>query len=241
MRNQTIRNNYGSINNVNTNRIKRLDKKKMIRRKIAIALAAGAISGTFLGFALGRNSVQPNIPVLPKDCIMVDVTVDINIGDTIYDITEEYYNDKYEGIYPTKQIYENSVMNMNHLKNSNVDYGDQLTIPIIIKKDDETYTRMQFLTHQISEIEKNERWVDHVVEFGDSLSYLASLASGSYNETYDNMTEIMNKNGINNENVLDEGDVIKIINPKLGKLKLELNELKAELVEKAKNNSEKIM
>lgn len=226
---------------INDERLRRLERTKIIKTAIVISLATGAVLGTLLGFNLGKNSVQPNIPLLPRNYIMVDVTVDINVGDTIYDITEEYYNDNYGGIYPTKTIYENSVMSKNHLKNSNIDYNDQLTIPIIIREDDETYTRMQFLAHQISEIEKNERWVDHVVEFGDTLSYLASLSSGSYNEAYNNMNEIMNMNGISNENVLDEGDVIKIINPKLGKLKLELNELKVELAEKAKNNSEKIM
>lgn len=238
MRNQTIRNNYGSINNVNTNRIRRLDKKKMIRRKVAIALAAGAIVGALSGFYIGRNTVKPDIPVLSEDSIMINVPLDIDPGDSILGIVDQYYNDEYESIYPSKDSYGKAIMELNQLKNSNINYDDTINIPIIIDKNNEYYIKMQSLIHEINEIQNNEYWINHIVCSGETISYLAAQASSSSEETYENTQQILKKNGLYGSDISD-GDIIQIINPKLGSLKIELEEVQAELIASAQNNISK--
>lgn len=241
--NKNVRGSYGTINNVNEERIRNLKKAKIIKNRIVAITAAATLilSGFFIAKNLTKNSYEKQaeqiaIAQMMEDQELTTITIETEPGDSISKFASEYYNSEYRGFFDTKDEYEKAIMKENNMKSSYLDVAIKIELPIVVNKNDANYLRKVEIENKIKDIEDSNLWVKYEIQRGDLISKLASRASGSYEETRDITQQIYLKNGISSKTILNIGDKIWIMNPELGLLKTELNEIETILAESMQNN-----
>jgi len=237
-----IKNRAGTISNINRGKlpknakIHRYASTKFVACVLAIVMVATA-SG-LIGYNIGKNGAKQEISLLPEECIMINLPLDVTIDENVYDYAKGFYTENYEGIYPSIENYEEAILKINDIGDSNFNYNDTIKIPIIIENNNEYYIKIQKIMDQIRNIEENEYFVNHIVQYGETISYYAYNASGNHNEAHEKIKEIMEENGLTDED-LNIGDNIRIINPKLGALKISLQDTIREYLKFLENNKSK--
>ncbi len=226
---KNLRTSYGTVRNINKNKLKRRTKLKLY--KAGIATVAASVLILLGGIKLSNKIQESEILPMPDNQSMITISVRTQYGDTLSDIAGKYYNDDFEGVYQNINNYINAIKKENKVTSDKIKYNINLDIPVIIDSDNQYYQHILELEKEIKDIEKNDLWVEHTIESGDSISYLASLASRNISETYELANKISFKNGIGPKKLLQAGEKILIINPKLGGLKIELEETKKQLEE----------
>ncbi len=218
MKNDSIESSYGTVRNINR---KKLSKRKLYNR---IAALTGAsiifVSGLFIAKNIKDRKVNP----VQDGQTSISLLVDVHDGDTVYDIASKYYTNDCEYVYNSLSNYQRIIKNDNGKYDGEIKPGDKLSIPVVVDNDNQYYQRMLRLQNEISDIEANNYWVRYTVKPGDTITELAELSSGSYEETYDIASKILSKNNMSKRDVLRDGTQIWIVNPELGSLKAELNE-----------------
>jgi len=229
--NQEIKNSYGTIRNINT---KNNSKKKLYR----ISLIVGSVSlAVFLFFQILGLRKKYKTNELDSDQIKIVLNIDVNNGDDTFDIANKFFTDDCKEVYSSVENYEKQIIQENNMSNlerldsiNTLEEGQEIKIPIIIKSDNPYYVRILQLENEIAKLTDTNYWVNYIVESGDSIAYLASLASSSTSETVEITQKIMDKNNLKKGEILQIGRRILIVNPKLGELKNELNGNLQELV-----------
>lgn len=224
MKKDDIRTSYGMVRNINSGKI----KNTKLYKKAAVVIATASIIAVVALTSAGCMPKQ--ISEIPSDQIKYTITIQVNADDTISDIADKFYNDDCDNVYNSVSNYKNEIINQNNLsKTGFIKAGSKIDVPVIIDKDNPYYLRIQEIEEEIKSIEENELWVKYTVEYGDTVTTIASFASGNYYETYDIANKIISKNSMRNGSILNAGEKIWIMNPKLGDLKLELNNLNEDL------------
>lgn len=219
-----IKTSFGTVRKVNAEKL----QKTKLYKKAAAAIATASIVVVMSIIGVGCESKQ--ISEIPSDQVKYTITIQVNADDTISDIADRFYNDDCDNVYNSVFNYKNEIINQNNLsKTGFIKAGNKIEVPVIIDKDNSYYLRIQEIEKEIKTIEENELWVKYTVEYGDTVTTIASFASGDYFETYEIADKIISKNSMRNGSLLNAGEKIWIMNPKLGDLKLELNNLKEDL------------
>lgn len=234
---EKIESNYGRISNINKKRINSNNKKKLNRKNCALAITTSVMI-FFAGLGIGKASeikTNPNYPILNENQIMATITLNAYENDTIEEIANTYYNDAYENAFGSRANYEKSIEKQNNINNSETKLKNKINVPVIIDKNNSYLQELVILKTKISKIEQNNYWVKHTIGLDENLSSLAALSSGTNSETIENTKKIADKNGIS-ANTIYAGQEIWIINPELGKLKIQLNNVEANLIESLKND-----
>lgn len=232
------------INNlcVNEQAIKRQaqqNKKLSINKLKKILKVVGGIAFAGLifvsGYNIHSNIVDNQIPQKMDNCIMTEAKVYVYEGATISDLAAKYYNgndqELYEQYYGDFDKYKKAALEANNRSEvfDEIKEGTYVDIPIIFDINNPFYKECVVLQQQIKEIEANNYWVSYTVKLGDSCSKLAAMASASEAETKNLESKIMQHNGLKTSNDLLIGTSVEIVNPELGKLKLQLEETKNNL------------
>lgn len=220
--NVKFKNNYGTINNVNLNRIKKL-KKYNIKKMVSILLVTLTVVGGVSHLISAKENKSISNQVDKESVATFNVPIMVQKGDTIDEFADLYYGDNASIIYSSKQDYMDEIRKINGLKYSGIDANELIMVPIVIDKDSEDYKKIQEINNKIDDITKNNLWIEYTVKYGDNLSSLAAKASGSQEETLEISRSISSKNNI--KGYLQAGDIIYILNPELGPLKVELNDI----------------
>lgn len=230
----------GQVSNINRPALTRMQHKAKIRKRrvIAGALTTTHLLAAIIGFKvsekLAPTAAQPSIPT---GYILTEVTDTVSAGDTITGIAYEYYDpNSYAGMYGSVEGYTQAILEQNGLRDLSTIYpGQSVTIPVVINGENDIYIKINALKDAIRTITRENLWVEHVITATDSYSSLAAKASGSVNETYAIMDQIISKNeGAR----FWPGDTVIIMNPELGPLKLELAELEQALQESLKSDKD---
>lgn len=212
--------------------------KSNLIKVIAISIAASALLSGTIGYNLGKNQEQSAIVsevTLPSDYIMIDLDVTVNPNDTVYKIASSYYNDNYSSVYGNLDSYVQAIVKKNNIKDAKIYPRDNLSIPVIFNKNNEYYLETNYLQYQINEINENNYWVPHTVDYRVStIDALAAKASGSESETIQLRKKIMAHNSLESD-MIKVGQKLEIVNPELGPLKISLNEAKENLSDSIKN------
>lgn len=222
---------------------KRKQKLHRIKTAVKLTVASIAIIGTIVlaGKAvLDRPETHPII--VPAGYTVIYAPEDIYSDDTVTSIAKEYYNEVYAEMYGSLDKFIEVIKQNNGLNfKGDIKSGNSLNIPVLVDENNEYFIQKAELEAQIAEYKdpnNNEKpyWVpDYKVKFGDSLLGLAAKASGSTTETYQLIDSIMSKNGLSNSNIY-EGQKLIIINPELGPLKIQLNEITEAFYQSLKTN-----
>lgn len=238
-------NSAGCVRNINNNFSNNNIGKMKVQRKasikfvaIVLALVTTATATGLISYELGKNSHKEEINLLPEDCIMINLPLDIGLGEDVTEYAKGFYTENYEGIYPSVENYEEAILKINDINNSSFSYNDTIKIPIIVESNNEYYVHIQGIMDKIRNIEENEYFVDHVVQYGETISQYAGWASGNNNEMHEKMNEIIKANKLSSSDIRP-GDEIKIINPQLGTLKIELQNTIQEYLNSLENNKTK--
>ncbi len=175
-------------------------------------------------YHVGKNDQETSIPTIPSGYVLTETVEEIDYGDTIYDIASEYYNASYTGIYPTLNDYSTAIQEQNGVVNpTRLNPGESLRLPVITTNQNDHFIKALQIQQQIDEIKQNEYWVEYTIKPGDTISALAAQASGDFRETPILTQQIIDKNKLSG--ILRDGTTILTINPALGPLKIELQEV----------------
>lgn len=228
-----------SFNERQMRQIKRENMRIRKRRVFAGALVAtnliAAISFYNIGSKAGKNSVEP--PTIPSGYVLTETIEVADYGDTVYGIASEYYNPSYAGIYPTLNDYTDAIIESNNLnKNADIDSGDSLRLPVVASTQNDYFVRALEIQKEIDDITRTNYWVEYTIQPGDTISHLAARASGDFRETPILTQKILEKNNV--DGVLRDGTTILTINPALGPLKIELQEVQKQFQTSIKNNQD---
>ncbi len=230
----------GTIRNICESALARTKKRKIRKRRIdAPALIVSfALGATLtLGGVNLANTFTPADPQssIPDGYILTKITDTVELGDTITGIANEYYNaTTYTGIFTTPIDYKAAILEQNSLNDhTTIRPGDAVEIPVVVSENNEFYVQIQVVKEEIRKIEEEDLWVDYVLKPGEGILSLAAKASGSVNETYLIADKIRAQNSDAN---FWYGETVSIMNPQLGQLKIQLNELEQALVESLKVN-----
>ncbi|MDO4962979.1 MAG: LysM peptidoglycan-binding domain-containing protein [bacterium] len=234
MNNYPITTKSGKINNVNMEKISKLKRNsKMLLKVVTYSLTATIVISGF-GIFKGIKADEPVIPLKDQNVVMLEEVVDS--GETIYDIASKYYKDDYKSSYGGVNDYAKRIMTENDLYASNIYPNEVLNVPVIVDNDNPIYTQMKEIENKIKELEENNYWVTYEVKAGDNISTLAWLSSGDLEDMKEASAEIRKKNNMGVKDFLQPNSSIYIVNPEIGNLKMELNNLKVELAESMSNN-----
>lgn len=223
----------GRISNVNP-KIHESNKKFKFKPigvvSLVLVSAATLALPIFAAFNAGIEHAQ-NMPInLPKESIMI--TIDMpSYSDTIQGLVNKYYNEAYG----TEKAYMERLENLNP---EYTKYDHTVLLPLVVNKYDENYLRIIELEKQIKYIEENEFLVDYAVQPGDlTVSHIAARASGSVGQTVEYTNLILSKNSDKKRELelLNVGTIITAPNPKLGPLKMELQDCKQALLDSVCN------
>ena len=228
------------MNNYQKNSMNRYKRRLKLKRIAISGLVVFTTLASSYGivYAVGRNDgidigrERQFIPTILSDTALTRGIIHVSSAETLDEIVDKYYTKSYSDVYESKESYKKAIRKMNFIddKVESISWMD-LSIPLVVGFDNEIYAELVSVEQQIMDIEKNSFWVSHIVEPGENVSYFASSASGSYNETmtYIKLIEEKNSGKIKNISILATGDEIYIPNPKLGPLKMRYLELKEEL------------
>ncbi|MBQ2946954.1 MAG: LysM peptidoglycan-binding domain-containing protein [Bacilli bacterium] len=221
--NRELRTNYGTVRNISNKKM----KKRKLKQVVAVTLATASIVTIMTLTGCEKNKEY----VVPDNQIKVNISMQVEEGDTISDVANKFYTDECEGVYNSISDFEDEIKEQNNINkfSSFVKEGDTIEVPVIIEKENPYYLKILDIQSQINNIQNNNLWVRYTVEYGDRLSTIAEKASGSYTEIYEITNKIASKNNINNKSILNAGQEIWIMNPELGELKSELKNAQEEL------------
>ena len=195
-----------------------------------VAVSSSAMGQWFKGF-FGKKEVN-----IPNDKTSIVFSIELERGDTVSEIADKFYNSDTKDVYGSFSNYTDEIEQANRRGMETMEAGEILKVPVIVDKDNPYYIEIVNIQKQIEELKKNNYWIKYKVQYGDRISSLALLASGSDKEIHDLVNEICSKNNISSKTVINEGEEIWIINPELGNLKQQLNDameqLKQSLIEK---------
>lgn len=234
----------GTVRNAQPETIRRSKKAKptKISAKLKLTVISIAIVGGLFvgGISLINNKPSAETIVIPDGYTIVYTPAQIYSGNTVESIAERYYNDLYAEMYGSLNNFIEAIKEDNNLNyKADIKTGNVLNIPALADENNEYLIKIAALEEQIAEYSNSNPekpyWVDYKVKLGDSLLGIAARASGTTNETYKLKDAIISKNSLSNTNIY-EGQRLKIINPELGPLKLELEDLKLALHESLKND-----
>ena len=233
MKRKEFRTANGTVRNANI--------RANVNRKIVVVIGVvilAAASSPILAKAF-QNNKRPEISTVPSNKIIYVVDVRAHSGETLSELALKYYNDDCEGVYNSFDNYIDDIASGNNISNpDSIKSGTVYRLPVIIDEDNEYYVEIKKIQAEIDKINKSEKWVSHTVGATETISYYASLASGSYDETMSNIKLIQAHNGIS-EKDLKYGSTIEILNPKLGQLKMQLHDLMQDLNKSLENNQVK--
>ena len=220
--NNELRTNYGTVRNISNKKM----KKGQLKKVMAVTLAAASIITIMTLTGCSKNKEY----VVPDNQIKVNISMELESGETISDVANKFYTDECETVYNSVSNFQDEIKEQNNINkfSSFVKAGDTIEVPVIVEKDNPYYLKILEIQSQISNIENNNLWVRYTVEYGDRLSTIAEKASGSYTEIYEITSKIASRNNMGTKSILNAGEEIWIMNPELGKLKAELNEAKEE-------------
>lgn len=233
MDNMEFRTSYGNLKNVNN---KKKNRIKLIKN--GILGIGGAVIILVGGLQVYKQIEKKQINDIPEGQITTTISIQVENGDTVSEIADRFFSDDCGDVYNYVSNYEDAIKEQNHLYglNPNIVAGRTLQIPVIISENNTYYQRILELENQIKEIEENNRWVRYTVKYGDLFSTLASKASSDVSETYELALEIADKNNMSTKDIIRPGQEVWIINPELGKLKIELNETREMFIESLSRN-----
>ncbi len=219
------------ITNINQRAIARRKRRRIQRRNRFIAIVAG------LGILLSVHSCSKKEEpphIMPEDYVQIYISDDVEYGDTLTSIAGLYYDDEvYDSYYGNMINYIDAIAEVNGINKNRINPYQSLTIPVFVGEENIYLTEIAQLEEAIKNL---PRWVNHTVEYGDAILALAYLGAGNTNEAYSIKDEIIAKNGLKNS-IIVEGMEIQIVNPEIGKLKVEIERLKELLHESAKVNA----
>ena len=207
----------------------RKPKRKLNLKLIGTSVAAiGAVvvigvtgSSIVRSFKETFNKSEINIP---NDKASVTFNVELQEGDTVSQLASKYYFDDTEDVYDSFSNYTRNIEQQNKRDIDDIVEGEIVQIPVIVDKNNPYYIEIMNINKKIDDIENSNLWVRHKVEYGEDITKLAMLASGSRSETHKLAGYIYNKNHIGPKTVINEGQELWIINPELGSLKQQLND-----------------
>lgn len=176
-----------------------------------------------------KDLIRPKQITVPNDKISYSFCIELEEGDTVSEIASKYYTDDTADTYGSFSNYTKHIEHDNRTNIDNVEAGDKLQIPVIVDKDNPYYIEILNIKKQIEDLEQNHLWVMYTIKYGDSISELAQLVSSNPNEIRDYTNKIYNKNHLGRTSVIVEGQKIWIINPELGNLKHQLNDIEEQL------------
>lgn len=226
------------ITSLNKKRIKNL-KRKAIKRVALTGIIA-------LSIAVGKYIIDkpPTLDsVVPDGYVQIDIEIPVSSNATLSDIAELYYDENsYPEYYTNFDDYMKSIAEKNDLNGYNLPKYQNIYVPVIVAENNVYLERIEQLNNELDTLEDQE-WISYTVKVGDSLYELAWKGSGDGNEAEKNLDKIIEKNRLESSTILP-GDHIKIINPRMGEIKQEIeyldNQLKSSLiVDKQDDNSEK--
>ena len=211
------------ITSLNKKRIKNL-KRKAIKR---VALT-GVIA---LSIAVGKYIIDkpPTLdPVVPEGYVQIDIEIPVSSKATLSDIAELYYDeDSYPEYYTNFDDYMKSIAEKNELNGYNIPKYQNIYVPVIVAENNVYLERIEQLNSELDTL-KDQEWVSYTIQSGDNLYGLAWKGSGDGNEVEKNLDRIIEKNGLKSSTII-AGDHIKIINPRIGEIKQEIEYLDEQL------------
>ena len=207
----------------NNNRYK-LNKCKV---SLIVALVSVEALTALLGFKLGRNSVKTPVPIFPQEEVVLLIAENVKPGETLDSITNKYYSDENASFFESRENYKNVIQSQNEIKYpDNIEAGQTLNIPVFVSINNSCYLQMKQIENELNDVIANEKWVDYTVKYGDTFEKLAYLASVDLSEAASISLEIQQRNKDHFPSgkayLLQVGDTIKIINPRIGELKRNL-------------------
>lgn len=223
------------VKHVNVERFKQKERFSLKKVGLSLAVVFVIVLG-ILKILIPTNEPEKAPVVVPDGYISMVTAEEVVRGDTVYSIASEYYNSStYSSTYGSLNDYVNTIIDTNNLSyDGDIEPYDVLAIPVIVDVDNECYQELRRLEQEINKIRQEEYWVDYIVKAGDSLSSIAAKASASQGETVELTKSIMAKNNLNTSFIY-QGQHLKIVNPALGQLKIQFNQMKQALQESLKN------
>lgn len=223
------------VQNVNVKRFKQKERFSLKKVGLSLIVVFVIVLG-ILKIFIPTNEPEKAPVVVPDGYISMLTEEQVVRGDTVYSIASEYYNSStYSSTYGSLNDFVNTIIDTNNLSyDGDIEPYDVLAIPVIVDVDNEYYQELRRLEQEISKIRQEEYWVDYIVKAGDSLSAIAAKASASQGETVELTKSIMAKNDLNTSFIY-QGQHLKIVNPALGQLKIQFNQMKQALQESLKN------
>lgn len=212
---------YGSVRNVNK---KKKNKMKLIKN--GILGIGGAVIVLVGGLHIYKQINKNQINDVPEGQITTTISIQVEEGDTLSEIADRFYTDACDDVYRYLSNYQDAIQKENNIigRDPKLRAGTTIEVPVVVHENNAYYQRILELEDQIANIEENNKWVRHTVKQGDLFSTLAEQASIDISETYELAKEIANKNNMSTKDILNVGQEIWIINPELGKLKVELKQ-----------------
>ena len=140
-----------------------------------------------------------------------------------------------ESVYPNFKEYCKEIKELNNLNYDFITPYQSLKIPVIVNKDNVYLNNIYALENELNDM---PLWVEHTVEYGDTISGLAYLGAVDSTEAMDNINRICDYNNIAQKSIIQVGDKISIINPEIGETKRKIYSLKEALGESLKVNDE---
>ena len=165
---------------------------------------------------------------LPYNYIEIYLNEHISKDDTVESVAKKYYDQEiYHKIYETIDDYIEEICNLNGLEPYNLTPFQDINVPVLVHKDNVYLSRINELEKEIKNIDE---WIKYEVQNGDSLSSLAYDAAGNSTDALSNIEKIKEYNNLTS-NDINVGDVLYIINPKIGELKRDIAFLRHQLKE----------
>ncbi len=220
-------------------RVNKFALERMLKKAASLALVGTmscSILGGVVGYQFGFHEAQATAnKTVPYGYVLTQTEDQIGMGGSITDTASQYYSPRYASMYENIDEYARIIEEINGLHhNETVHPGQTIHLPVMVDETNPHYLQTLLLQSQIEEIEQNEYWVSHEVKLGESISILAARASGSESETARLIQKILERNNKETTEILHDGETIWIVNPRLGPLKISLQEEEDALREELK-------
>lgn len=233
-----IKTKEGLVSNINQKKILTHKNKIQIKKTILSSIigASMLLTGIGIGKAMNKPMDNTHIATLNSNKVVIPMKIEVNVGETLFEIVDKYYNEDYENIYGTKENFINSIALQNQINPDILKIGQELSIPIIVDKDNQYLQNVLRINTKIQELEENEKWIKYTVRLDDNLSMLAGWGSGNpVSVSVEEENEIARHNNLQTKTIYP-GQELEIINPKIGNLKIELRKAEQEFKESLINN-----
>ncbi len=214
---------------INQQRIRELRKRKIKRNN---RIASIVFMSALMVAALAEHIPGPFKPSIPEGYHQAFATYQVEQGDTIYDIAKEYYDEgTYDLYYKDFNGFVKAIQEVNHV-DKQINPYQNLSIPVIANNDNVFAQRIQELEQQLDGLTV---WVNYEVQAGDTILGLAYKGAGTTDEAYAIKDEIMSRNHLGSS-LINQGDHLYIVNPEIGKIKTEIEQLKEKYNQSLKVN-----